>query len=343
MLSSHNTVKLRGWDVGNEFCPTNIKGESIMKKRNIVLASFMAITILATSSAMVFASSATASTSLNSNHDKAKANSTNAAFANLTDAQRTALQQDRGANLKDALANLVKSGVFTKSQADAIIAAIPTAPVEKAANPVSALTDTQKTALEARIKLIEATNIKTLITDGTITQAQADQLNARCQDRFDGQNRFNDQAKSFGKNVDKAQVAKSEIDQPLALTDAQRTAIQASRTAAMKTAIVELVAEKVITQTEADAITTAIANEPQERGNAMVKNLTDAQRTALQTEMQKLAADHLKTLVDAGTLTQAQADQMSKVGHGMMDGNGRGHGPEGNMMNRGTIESTEKN
>ena len=318
-----------------------------MKKRNIVLASFMAITILATSSAMVFASSATASTSLNGNHDKAKANSTSSAFANLTDAQRTALQQDRGANLKDALANLVKSGVFTQSQADAIIAAIPTAPVEKASNPVSTLTDTQRTALETKVKLIEAANIKALVTAGTITQAQADQLSVRCQDRFDGQNRFNDQNKSFGKDVARDKTAKAVIDKTSAnasaLTDAQRTAIQASRTSAFKPAVAELVTEKVITQTEADAIITAIANEPQERGNAMVKNLTDAQRTALQTEMQALAATHLKELVATGTITQAQADQMSKFGHGMMDGNGRGHGPEGNMMNRGTIESSEKN
>ena len=314
-----------------------------MKKRNIVLASFMAITILATSSAMVFASAATASSSLNSNHDKARANSTISAFANLTDAQRTALQQDRGANLKDALANLVTKGVFTQSQADSIIAAMPAAPVEKAANPVSSLTDTQRTALEAKIKSIEAAKIKALVTAGTITQAQADQLNARCQDRFDGQNRFGDQDKGLGKDLVKDKNIKTITNKTLALTDAQRTAIQSCRTTAMKTAVAELVAEKVITQVEADAITSSIANEPQERGNAMIKDLTDAQRTALQTEMQTLASAHLKELVAVGTITQAQADQMSKVRVGMMDGNGRGHGPEGNMMNRGTIESTEKN
>jgi Spy/CpxP family protein refolding chaperone len=305
-----------------------------MKKKNIVLASFVALTILASSGVMAFAATGTTTGTgiTGAGFGGARGAGGPAIFENLTDAQKTQLHEDRAAELKTAMTNLVADGVFTQAEADAYIAATPTTPptdrVEKGNAAIQALTADQSAALQAKIKLLSADSLKALVAAGTITQAQADDMALRGDNPMDGQGRGH----GPGNVADIKTAPPVQAQRANDLTEAQRTALHDSRVAFEKAALVELVTEGVITQAEADAIIaetpTAPPAERTANANDPIQSLTDAQRTALQTEMQTLEAAHLKELVAAGTITQEQADQMALRGPGHMDGPGRGHAPD---------------
>jgi competence protein ComGC len=271
--------------------------EDIMKKRNMLIGSVVAITILATSSAMAFASSENANGgSCDQSRNQAK----------MTDEQKTIFKDYQNENLNEALVNLVSEGVFTQEEADAIIAAKPadgakttesSEPAEhkeKGNEMMQNLTDTQRTALKEKIDLLSEDSINQLVEDGTITQEEADSLSLKKDNK----------------------VNKVKDDSKLNLTDEQKTALQDSRLSVIKNAVAELVSEETLTQEEADAIIESVPTEPQERsekGNEMMKSLTDTQRSALKSEMDTVATANLKALVEDGTITQAQADRMSQI------------------------------
>lgn len=115
-------------------------------------------------------------------------------FASLTEAQQTALEAkldslkaaadatsepchgDRGAIMTEAINALVKDGVLTQKEADTLIANMPAEREDREAGPFQSLTETQRTALESELQTLQASSLKELVSDGTITQAQADIL-----------------------------------------------------------------------------------------------------------------------------------------------------------------------
>jgi len=222
-----------------------------MKRKNVLVASILTLTVLASSSAMAFAdTTATTATAKDSGHK-----GDIRAELNLTDAQMTLLHESRASDLKEALANLVSAGTLTQTEADAIISNMPAEPADRGDGPFENLTETQKAALEAKLK----------------------------------------------------ELKPAESDKSSGTTHVDREAI-------MTQALTALVKDGVLTQTEADKI---IANAPAkhaDREAGPFQSLTEKQRTALENELQTLKASSLKELVSDGTITQAQADVLAKLG-----------------------------
>ena len=169
-----------------------------MKKRNVILASVTTIAILVSGSVMAFA--ATDSTTAAGiagkvfGHNKGQKAET---VLNLTEEQMAVFHQEKADIMETALATLVSSGILTQAEADTIIANRPPAPptendsvnADKPAvppagtdrpegdkGPFQDLTEAQRTALQDEIKTLETSSINQLVTDGTITQAQADEF-----------------------------------------------------------------------------------------------------------------------------------------------------------------------
>jgi hypothetical protein len=159
-----------------------------MKRKNVLVATILTLTVLASSSAMAFADTKTATATATDCSDKGDIR----AELNLTDAQMTLLHESKASDLKEALAKLVGAGTLTQTEADAIISNMPAEPADRGdgpfanltetqkadrdAGPFQSLTEKQKTALESELQTLKASSLKELVSDGTITQAQADLL-----------------------------------------------------------------------------------------------------------------------------------------------------------------------
>jgi len=151
-----------------------------MKRKNVLVVSILTLTVLASSTAMAFAATdtTTSATAKGLGH-----NGDIRAELNLTDTQKTLLHESRTNDLKEALANLVKAGTFTQAEADSLISNIPperagkhTGPSDRDKGQFQNLTEKQRTALESELQNLKASSLKELVSDGTITQAQADIL-----------------------------------------------------------------------------------------------------------------------------------------------------------------------
>jgi competence protein ComGC len=97
----------------------------------------------------------------------------------LTDDQKDSVMLAREKAEKTAVASLVKEGTLTQTEADAIqsrLTAKPDGPSPKPGGdrPASILTDEQETALGDAIKAEFKSKLSDLISEGTITQDQAD-------------------------------------------------------------------------------------------------------------------------------------------------------------------------
>lgn len=218
-----------------------------MKRKNVLITSILALTVLASSSAMAFAATdattSATSTAKGSDHDGGTR-----AELNLTDAQRTLLHESRSSDMKEALANLVRVGTFTQAEADSIISNIPAEPADKDAGPFQNLTETQKAALQAKLETLRpATEDKTsgthtdreaimtkavaaLVTDGVLTQSEADKLIS-------------------GMPTKSADREKGPFQN---LTEKQRTALQSELKTLGTSSIKGLVSDGTITQAQAD-------------------------------------------------------------------------------------------
>ena len=115
-------------------------------------------------------------------------------FQNLTETQKTALETkleslksaadktsgtahaDRATIMTQAITALVKDGVLTQKEADTLLSNMPTEKADRDAGPFQSLTEKQRTALESELQTLKASSLKELVSDGTITQAQADIL-----------------------------------------------------------------------------------------------------------------------------------------------------------------------
>ena len=162
--------------------------------------------------------------------------------------------------------------------------------------------------------------LTSLVTDGTLTQAQADAI---------------EQAFT-------------------SLRDDNREAMQSTRDAARDSALAELVANGTLTQAQADAIKDAerggmrdlIASGTVDREDLQavrdaLRGLRVDDREARQAEMEQARDAALADLVAAGTITQAQADAVAsatEAAHaerGMGAKNERKHGDRGGHGKRG--------
>ena len=95
-------------------------------------------------------------------------------WKSLTDAQRAAIKSAMQSARKSALDNLVKAGTITQDEANQLAA--PWVKGEKPPRPN--LTDAQKQAVMSAMQSACKTALNGLVASGTITQEQADQLNA---------------------------------------------------------------------------------------------------------------------------------------------------------------------
>lgn len=173
-----------------------------MKKRSIVVGSFVAITVLATSSLMAFAATGNPigekgamnhqgkgygqriMSNGNTNVEASERTKANRYIDfELTEEQKIALHESRTSAIKAAVNELVNKKVFTEEEADAIITEIPEKskekPQEKRDGMMQNLTDDQRIALKAEMKIQSENNIKELVEAGNITQEQADQMSKR--------------------------------------------------------------------------------------------------------------------------------------------------------------------
>jgi hypothetical protein len=214
-----------------------------MKRKNVLVVSILTLTVLASSSAMAFADTDTATSATRGfGH-----NGDIRAELNLTDEQKTILQETRTSDLKEALANLVKAGTFTKAEADTLIANMP---ADRGDGPFQNLTDEQKAALETKLKALkEATDktsdtshadraaimtkaIEALVADEVLTQAEADEIIANMP-------------------ADKADRGDGPFQN---LTEKQKTALESELQTLKESSLKELVSDGTITQDQADLL-----------------------------------------------------------------------------------------
>lgn len=281
-----------------------------MNKKKILIAGITALTVLLASGVMAFAAADTKTTQTQTGKGPS-------AMASLSDTQRDSVFQARADSMKEAVASLLEKGTITQTEADAILAGMPTQ--EKGNGPCGNLTSDQRNALQTETKSVMDAAIAKLVSEGTITQEQADQMTP-------------------GKGMMRSQN----------LTDDQRAAIMNAHLDSMKTAIANLVEKGTLTQDEADSITPDPSKANTQKGNSMMQSLTQDQMTALHNATQANLKTKIEGLVDEETLTQDQADQLlsdqglAGMGHRMGPGNGGpgcpggngGQGRHGGLMNQ---------
>jgi predicted transcriptional regulator len=295
-----------------------------MEKRKAVISGVVILTLALTSGIGVFASSSDSTTVHNGG--------TIANKVQISDEQRTAINDARISSMKEAVENLVENNTLTQEEADRIIEKIDQKKAKatdgnsdanaaygldnenksrgfsgKRNGMLNTLTDEQKEALQTEQKSLYEAALSKLVTDGTITQDLADQL------------------------IETGHGLKNKMD----LTDEQKTAIDDARTGSMKEAVANLVEKGTLTQTEADDILAVpekkdfaggnneINKDPQKE-NGPFKDLSDEQINSLKEEIKTLYENSLKELVDEGIITQEIADHVQKMPFVM--GHKRGHG-----------------
>ena len=239
----------------------------------------------------------------------------------LTQDQMKKLETARQAACKAALAQLVSAGTITQAMADAFTPGN----WQKGQNDKSALanmTADQKTAIANAMNGAMKTAVQQLVADGTITQAQADQLNAKPQMGMGGMMG----GCMMGNDSNKS-----------GLTQDQMKKLETARQAACKTALAQLVSAGTITQAMADAFTPGSGQKGQNDKSALA-NMTADQKTAIANAMNGAMKTATQQLVADGTITQAQADQLNAkpqmgMGGGMMGG--QMQGGQGRMFNGG--------
>jgi polyhydroxyalkanoate synthesis regulator phasin len=183
------------------------------------------------------------------------------------------------------------------------------------------LTDAQMTLLdEARTSDLKEA-VANLVSAGTLTKAEGTTLisdmTAKMAARGDGpfQNLTAAQKTALEAKLQELRPAASEKT-----SDASH----ADREAVMTQAITSLVKDGVLTQAEADEITSNMPEEDADRGDGPFQNLTEKQKTALKSELETLMASTMKQLVSDGTITQDQADILLEHGLGNMSHHGKG-------------------
>lgn len=277
---------------------------------------------------------------------------------------------DRAAQLKTAVAKFVTDSTITQAQADKIITVFTAAEAaQKAAfdKAASMTTADRETYLEG-LKPTQVSPLAALVTDNTITQAQADKLGAVL-DRHKGRggegrgpadkgapkmdlaaavtaniitqaesdsittyltaNKNDMKADMFASLVTNKILTQEKADALKAYLGTQRALIETQQ---LKTEITKFVTDKTITQAQADQVVTALTAAQVARKAAFDKAATmnAADRKTYLESLKAKEVNPLTGLVSNGTITQAQADKIGPALRcGMGDDGGRGRGGHG--------------
>ena len=230
------------------------------------------------------------------------------------------MHKDKGMGMDLDLATLVSDGVITSDESTAIQAKIDELEASRKAEmeKIKAMTDTER---EAYFKANKTTDtektdlLTTLVNDSIISSDTATAIRTAMQEQRQTEQKTRvteklaalvtagtitqDQSDAILTAWQTAQTARqAEMDKVKAMTDTEREAYFKANTTEKDSFLADLVTAGTITQTEADAVQTAIGGS---RGNDKGDKVQSESGQTKVTE--KLAA-----LVTAGTITQDQSD-----------------------------------
>lgn len=247
---------------------------------------------------------------------------------------KTALETARTASRDSVLASLVADGTITQAQADEFASAMGTGKPGKQIRSLVESLDAEaaqkiRAAFEAGRDSAMSSALASLVSDGTITQEQADAVVANKSAKGQGGKGQGKREKGGKSNP---LVTDGTITQEQA--NSVRTAIEAARESAQETVLGQLVSDGIITQSQADAFGDKKAVRALIQSGDIDAETVSAVKDAFAAAMEsrdQIMSDTLASLVSAGTITQAQADAIEAnkpegKGPGMK---GRGHGGKG--------------
>ncbi|MDF2948111.1 MAG: hypothetical protein K0R07_121 [Sedimentibacter sp.] len=235
----------------------------------------------------------------------------------ISDEQRTLINEARTESMKEAVANLVVKGTMTQEEADSVLSELENEngkiKTETSDDSITSkrekgyfadLTEEQSEALKSEKKTLYEEALTVLVTNGTITQEQADSINENVRG----------------------------LKNKSGLTEEQMTAIREAMTGITKQAVENLLANGTLTQEEADSIIAKTEMKDAAKSNddktltkskGHLADLTDEQAQALKDEFSTIFKQALADMVTDGSLTQEIADQVQNIPKGMAHG-GRG-------------------
>lgn len=206
---------------------------------------------------------------------------------------------------------------------------------------------TEQGTKEERMKSL----LDELVTEGTITQTQEDELLAHFQEKAEERKAKFEEMKNMTPEERQAarEVNKGEKPEPLsevveegiisqeeadAIKDKMHELRQEKRQEAMQTRLNMLVEKEVITEDQVDDILEVLEKEAanREANFEKMKDMSKEERQAYKQEMRETRKDILTQLVKDGTITQEQSDALAKMlgkkgghhkgGKGMFPGKG---------------------
>lgn len=242
---------------------------------------------------------------------------------------KSALETARTASRDGVLASLVADGTITQAQADEFASAIGTGKPGKLIRSLVESLDAEtvqkiRAAFDTGRDSAMSSALDSLVSDGTITQEQADAVVANKPVKGQGGKGQGGRSNSL--------VTDGTITQEQA--NSVRTALKAARESAQEAVLGQLVSDGVITQTQADAFGDRNAVRLLMQSGEIDADTAAAVRDAFEAAKEsrdQIMSDALASLVSLGTITQAQADAIEAnkpdgKGSGMK---GRGHGGKG--------------
>jgi polyhydroxyalkanoate synthesis regulator phasin len=235
----------------------------------------------------------------------------------VSDEQHTLINEARTESMKKAVESLVAKGTLTQEEADSVLSGMEddnekvktktsddSTTAKRGKGNFADLTDEQSEALKSEKEALYEETLAGLVTNGTITQEQADSINEN------------------GRG----------LKNKSGLTEEQMTAVKEAMIVSTEKAVENLVASGTLTQEEADSITSKIGMRDavksdeditQIKSKGYLANLSEEQAQSLKDEFSTIFKEAIADMVTDGSITQEIADQIQNMPKGM------GHGGRG--------------